>query len=141
MVEFSRPTNFYWFTMFQKLMDPGVNYEYLKADTIGDNFFDVIKISFSTEDGKPTDIYQVYVNQTTKLIDQFLFTVAAYNVMETPLLMQVEYTEVDGMLLPAIRKYKKSNWNADVLEGPWITATWSDIKFNNGLTKEDFTKK
>ena len=28
-VAFNRPTNFYWFTMFQKLMDKGVSYEYL----------------------------------------------------------------------------------------------------------------
>jgi len=43
-------------------------------------------------------------------------------------------------LIPTKRLYKKSNWNAEVSEKPWTTVIWSNIKFNNGLTKEDFKK-
>lgn len=137
-VAFNRPTNFYWFTMMQKLLDPGVNYEYLKEATIDGTGYDVVKISFTSDDDKPTDIYQLYINKKTGLVDQFLFTVADFGVLETPNLMTLEYEEVDGILLPTKRLYKKSTWNAEVSDAPWIKVTWSDMKFNNGLTKEDF---
>ncbi|SHI30917.1 hypothetical protein SAMN04488096_10144 [Mesonia phycicola] len=138
-VAFNRPTNYYWFTMMQKLMDPSVNYEYVKEQTIDSTAYDVVKISFDAEDKKPRDIYQVYINKDTKLVDQFLFTVADYNKM-TPSLMQLEYTEVDVFLIPSKRRYKASNWDAEVTDKPWVTANWTDIKFDNNLTKADFQK-
>lgn len=138
-VAFNRPTNYYWFTMMQKLMDPSVNYEYVKEQTIDSTAYDVVKISFDAEDEKPRDIYQVYINKDTKLIDQFLFTVADFKKM-TPSLMQLEYTEVDGFLIPSKRRYKASNWDAEVTDKPWVTANWTDIKFDNNLTKADFQK-
>lgn len=140
-VAFNRPTNFYWFTMMQKLLDPGVNYEYLRSETIGTTDYEVVKISFTSEENKPTDIYQLYINKDTLLVDQFLFTVADFGKMETPNLMTLTYENVDGLLLPTKRLYKKSTWNADVTDAPWIQVTWSNIKFNNGLTKDDFTIK
>lgn len=139
-VAFNRPTNFYWFTMFQKLSDPSVNYEYLKEETINNVAYDVVKVSFQSVENKPTDIYQLYINKETSLVDQFLFTVADFGVLDTPRLMTLQYEEVDGMLLPTKRLYKKSNWNADVSEEPWIQVNWSDIKFNNNLSKDDFKK-
>lgn len=139
-VKFSRPTNFYWFTMFQKLLDPGLKYEYLDEKKIGNKTFDIVKISFESQDDKPTDIYQLYINQETGLVDQFLFTVADFGVIETPLLMQMEYTEVDGFLIPSKRKYKKSTWDAEVSDEPWIIVNWSNIKFDNKLTKAHFLK-
>lgn len=138
-VAFNRPTNFYWFTMMQKLGDPGLNYEYLKTETINNINYDVVKISFNSDDDKPTDIYQVYINSTTKLIDQFLFTVMDFG-KETPFLMQMEYENIDGILIPTKRKYKNSNWNAEVTQEPWIYVNWTNIKFNNNLTENNFNK-
>ena len=137
-VAFNRPTNFYWFTMFQKLMDQGVAYEYIGEKTIDSLTYDVVKVSFNFGDAKPTDIYQLYFNKKTTLVDQFLFTVADYGAMDTPNLMVLEYEEVDGMLFPTTRKYKKSTWEAEVSDAPWITVDWSNIKFNNGLSENDF---
>ena len=54
--------------------------------------------------------------------------------------MKLQYEEVEGMLIPTKRQYKKSTWDADVSEDPWINVTWSDIKFNNELSKADFKK-
>lgn len=138
-VAFNRPTNFYWFTMMQKLLDPGLNYEYIKEQTLNNQNYDVVKVSFESQGDKATDIYQLYINKETKLVDQFLFTVMDFGKSD-PLLMVVEYETIDGLLLPTKRKYKGSNWDADVTEAPWINVNWTDIKFNNGLTKEDFTK-
>ena len=137
-VAFNRPTNFYWFTMFQKLLDPGLNYEYLGEKNVNDKAYDVVKITFTTAGDKPTDIYQLYINKETLLVDQFLFTVADFGAMEIPNLMLLQYEEVDGILIPTKRLYKKSTWEAEVNEEPWIKVTWTDIKFNNGLSEADF---
>lgn len=140
-VKFNRSTNFYWFTMMQKLLDPGIKYELLNDETVDGVDYNVVKIMFVTNDEKPTDIYQLYINKETSLVDQFLFTVADFGKMEIPNLMRMEYEEIDGMMIPTKRKYKKSTWKADVTDEPWIEVLWSDIKFNNGLTKENFKKE
>ncbi len=139
-VAFNRPTNYYWFAMFQKLLDPGLIYEYKGEKEIEGNLYDIVSVSFTPVDNKPTDIYQVYINRQTSLVDQFLFTVADFGVMDEPLLMKVEYEEVENILVPSQRKYQKSTWNADISEGPWTEVIWSDIKFDNGLTIADFKK-
>lgn len=138
-VVFSRHTNFYWFTMLQKLLDPGVNYEYIDEKKFNGVDYDVVKVTFESKDSKPKDIYQLYINQRTKLVDQFLFTVADFGKME-PRLMKVEYEEIDGFLMPTKRKYKLSDWNATETSEPWATANWTDIKFNNNLSITDFKK-
>ncbi|CAA6823677.1 MAG: FIG00649640: hypothetical protein [uncultured Aureispira sp.] len=132
---FSRKTNFYWFTMMQKLLDPGLNYEYLKEETIDAQTYDVVKVSFDSE--KPTDIYQLYINKKTHLVDQFLFTVADFNSMD-PRLMKVVYEKVEGILIPNKRKYTKSDWNGVPLNDQWNVVEWTDIKFDNGLSIEMF---
>ena len=139
-VAFNRPTNFYWFTMFQKLLDPGLNYEYIGEKKKNDVVYDIVKITFNSDKDKPTDIYQLYINKNTSLVDQFLFTVVDFGVMETPLLMTLQYEKVDGLLIPTKREYKQSTWNADVSDAPWIKVNWSNIKFNNNLTNQDFKK-
>lgn len=137
-VAFNRPTNFYWFTMFQKLLDPGLIYDYLGDTVINETNYQIVKISFETKNDKPTDIYQLYINKDTNLVDQFLFTVADFGVMETPFLMTLEYEKIDDLLIPTTRKYKKSTWDAAVSQDPWILVNWSNIKFNNGLTTKQF---
>lgn len=137
-VQFNRPTNFYWFTMFQKLLDPGLHYTYLGEQKVDDQIYDIVKITFELDNDKPTDIYQLYINSETGLVDQFLFTVADFGVIDTPYLMQLDYEEIDGFLIPTQRKYKTSNWNADVSTAPWTRVTWSDIRFDTGLSETDF---
>jgi len=139
-VAFSRPTNFYWFAMFQKLLDPGLTYEYLGDKDVEGKSYDIVKISFESQNNKPTDIYQLYINKESGLSDQFLFTVADFGIIETPMLMQMEYEKVDDLLIPNKRLYKKSTWNADVSDDPWIKVDWTNIKFDNGLKREDFSK-
>ena len=137
-VTFNRKTNFYWFAMFQKLLDPGLHYKYIKEATIDGNSYDVVEITFTSEDGKPTDIYQLYVNKETALVDRFLFTVVDFNVVEIPNLMKVEYEDINGLLIPTKRKYTKANWDGEILNEDWINVHWTDIKFNNNLTKKQF---
>lgn len=135
--KFNRKTNFYWFAMLQKLLDSGLKYEYIKEETIGNQAYDIVKVSFDSEAGKPTDIYQLYLNKKTHLVDQFLFTVADFNSMD-PRLMKVEYERIEQILIPSTRKYTKSDWNGVPLNDQWTIVNWTDIKFDNGLSKEMF---
>lgn len=140
VVKFKRPTNFYWFAMFQKLLNPGVNYEYLGEEKSNDQEYDIVKITFDSKNGNPTDIYQLYINRETMLVDHFLFTVVDYGVVDTPFLMELEYEEIDGLLIPTKRRYKKSTWDAKLTDEPWILVNWTNIKFDNGLTPKDFER-
>lgn len=138
-VTFKRKTNFYWFTMMQKLTDPGLNYELLNFDTLENQLYDVVKVTFKSQE-KPTDIYQIYINQETNLVDQFLFTVADYGKME-PLVMKVEYEEIDGILIPTKRKYTKGTWDGKNLTEKWTHVNWENIKFNTHISRELFEEK
>lgn len=140
-VAFNRPTNFYWFAMFQKLLDPGLVYEHLGNKMIDNKAYDVVKVSFISENDKPTDIYQLYINKATGLVDQFLFTVADFGKIETPFLMQLKYEKIEDLLIPTKRQYKQSNWDAEVSDQPWIYVNWTNIKFNNNLKKKNFKKE
>lgn len=140
-VAFNRPTNYYWFAMIQKLNDPGLVYEYLGETNTDGNTYDIVKLSFEKQGDKASDIYQLYINKKTSLVDHFVFTVADFGVIEEPFIMKVEYEKIDDFYIPTNRKYKKSTWNADVSDDPWTEVKWTNIKFNNGLKKENFKKE
>lgn len=135
---FNRKTNYYWFTMMQKLLDPGLHYQFIGEKETNGHSYDVVKITFDTTGSTKSDIYQIFINKQTHLVDQFLFTVVDYDVIETPFLMRVEYQEVDGISIPSQRQYTKSDWNAEPLNDQWITVEWTDIKFNNHLIIDEF---
>jgi len=136
-VTFTRKTNFYWFAMMQKLLDPDINYEYLGQDNIEGKLYDMVKITFNTADDVASDSYQLYINPETHLVDQFLFTVVSKNVTD-PILMRVKYENVEGILLTTYRKYTKSNWEANILKDAWTEEITKDIKFNQNLDKALF---
>lgn len=138
-VKFTRKTNFYWFAMMQKLLDPGINYEFLGQESVEGKLYDIVKITFNSPDDVPSDIYQLYINPETHLVDQFLFTVVSKNVTD-PILMRVKYENVDGILLTTYRKYTKSDWEANVLKDVWVEEITKDIKFNQNLDKAIFNK-
>ena len=74
------------------------------------------------------------------MVDQFLFTVADFGVLETPNLMKVLYEEVNGFLLPTKRMYTKADWDGNNINDEWIHVEWSNIKFNTGISKDIFFK-
>ncbi|MEM9444925.1 MAG: hypothetical protein AAGA18_06185 [Verrucomicrobiota bacterium] len=139
MAEFTRKTNYYWFAMMFKLLDPGLIYLYEGEGVVNGIQYDKVKITFEEGVGDAKDIYLVYINRKTKLIDQFLFTVMDFG-KKDPLLMMVEYEAVDGIKLPARRKYTQSNWNAEPYNDLWVDEISKNITFNTGLTREFFQK-
>ncbi|MEO9570978.1 MAG: hypothetical protein ABJH82_10170 [Polaribacter sp.] len=138
-VNFTRKTNFYWFAMMQKLLDPGINYEYLGQKNVDNKIYEVVKITFDLINDEASDIYQLYINPKTNLVDQFLFTVVSKNVTD-PILMRVKYENIEGVLLTTYRKYTKSDWNANVIKDAWVEEITKDIKFNQNLDSTMFNK-
>jgi hypothetical protein len=73
------------------------------------------------------------------LVDLFLFTVVDFGRTD-PMLMKMEYETIDGILIPTKRKYKASDWDAIETKEPWILVNWTNIKFNNQLSRSEFKK-
>ncbi len=139
MTDFLRKTNYYWFTMMFKLLDPGVNYEYKGTQEVGGTSYDLVGVTFGENVGDVQDTYVLYINPETHMVDQFLFTVLDFNITE-PLLMKVEYREIEGVKLPANRKYAPANWDGAIREGKWTTEISDKIVFGNGFSREMFRK-
>ena len=99
----------------------------------------MVKISYGEGVGDVQDTYVLYLNPETKLLDAFLFTVMDFG-MADPLLMFVEYQEVDGVKVPAFRKYAKADWDGNILEDKWVENHFRNVKFNNGFTRDMFKK-
>ncbi|MCG8608375.1 hypothetical protein MJD09_25735 [bacterium] len=140
LTDFLRKTNYYWFTMMFKLLDPGVNYAHKGTKTVDGIDYDLIEVTFNDGIGDAQDIYLLYINPETRLVDQFLFTVMDFG-RKDPLLMKVEYEEVEGVKLPAKRRYVPANWEGVLAEDQeWTEEISTNIKFNNGFQKAMFGK-
>lgn len=137
-VDFSRKTNYYWFVMMYKLLDPGINYDYKGARSVDGISYDLVEITFDQGVGDVQDTYLLYINPTTKLVDRFLFTVMDFN-LTTPMLMLVEYEQVDGLTLPVTRKFTRSNWDGEIAGDAWTEELMRDIKFNNNIPRALFS--
>ncbi len=137
--DFLRKTNYYWFTMMFKLLDPGLNYEYNGTQNVNGADYDLVKIAFGEGIGDAQDTYVLYINPETKLVEQFLFTVMDFGIVE-PFLMKVEYEEIQGLKLPAKRKYVKANWEGEPQNDEWTAEISTNIKFNNGFDRSMFEK-
>ncbi|MEM6820509.1 MAG: hypothetical protein AAF558_01025 [Verrucomicrobiota bacterium] len=129
--DFIRKTNFYWFAMMFKLLDPGLIYSYEGTQDVNGVAYDKVKITFEDGVGDVKDIYLVHIHPETKLIDRFLFTVMDFG-LENPLLMTVEYKEVGGIQLPAIRRYAKAkSWEGEPADDQWTDEIMTEIQFKS----------
>lgn len=138
--QFLRKANYFWFVMNFKLDNPGTVHEYMGQEEVNGTTYDKVKVSYESEvTGKPeNDTFVLFVNPETKLVDRFLFSLPAWEVMDPVLLMEVEYTEMEGLMLPTLRRAYIPNDEGQYSETPNLVQTSSDIKFNNGFTPEDF---
>ncbi len=136
-VVLTRKTNFYWFAVMQKLLDPSIIYKYLGEKSVDGETYEVVKITFKTAGDEVADSYQLYINPVTKLVDQFLFTVVSKNVSD-PLLMRVTYEKFNNILIATYRKYTKSDWNATVIDDVWVEEIVKDVRFNQNLKRDLF---
>lgn len=136
---FLRKTNFYWFCMMQKLLDPGLTYKKLESREVDSIKYDLVEIGFEDSIGVVQDRYILYINPETKLVDQFLFTVKELDYSPVdPLLMIVNYEEVDGVKIMTDRYVRKSDWEGK-RDGDLVYHQRSTgIKFNQEFNVEEF---
>ncbi|RKR13222.1 hypothetical protein CLV91_1937 [Maribacter vaceletii] len=135
---FLRKVNSYWFTMNYKLQDPGTNYEYLGIETADGIVYDKVSLTYdgAVTNKEQNDAYILYFNPETHLIDLFYFSLPAWGINKPVLKMMVNYAVIDEIYVPVSRKVYAPNEKGEYnLAGEF---TFSDVKFNNGLKKEDF---
>lgn len=136
--DFLRKTNFYWFAMTFKLLDPGIRYAYSGRKKVGQTTYELVKITFEQGVGDVSDTYLLYINPKTWRIDQFLFTVLDFGKTE-PFLMRVEYERIEGVLLPTKRRYAASDWSGHVpRDTKWTDEFSFGIRFRNGFQEALF---
>ncbi|NJC28254.1 DUF6503 family protein [Neolewinella antarctica] len=136
---FTRKTNFYWLTMMQKLADPGLIYDYAGTRNYEGVDYDLVDVTFNDGVGVAKDRYLLYVNPHTHLVDQFLFTVMAFD-RATPIMMKYTYdTFAGGVKLPVVsQSHSALNWEGELdPEAKWGARWRTDFKFNNGFTKNN----
>ena len=132
-----RKKNFYLFNMMPKLLDSGVNYRFAGMRQVDGVGYNVVEITFDDGIGDTSDKFVLYINSETHLVDQFLFTMTAFDITE-PQLMKIEYQEISGVILPVKRRYTKSNWKGEIIDNNWTEEIMIDIKFNNGFNESSF---
>ncbi|MEM7573070.1 MAG: hypothetical protein AAF433_09225 [Bacteroidota bacterium] len=112
---FVRKTNFYWLNMFFKLRDPGLTYELGEERELYGQTYQTLSVSFEEGVGDAKDIYLLYLNTETKLVDYFLYTVMEFDHPD-PSMMKIDYAEVGGLLWPVRRAAVSSNWEGELPE-------------------------
>lgn len=134
---FSRKTNYYWLAMIQKLSDPGLVYTSGGKRMFEGIEYDLVDVTFKDGVGVAKDRYLLYINPYTKLVDQFLFTVAAAG-RSTPIMMKYTYdTFSGGVKLPVVgQSHAALNWEGELdPKAKWSSRWRGNFKFNNGFTK------
>ena len=121
---FLRTANYYWFTMMNKLDDPGTIPKYLGQEVVNGINYDKVSLSYDgAAIGKEVnDEYILYFNPKTKLVDRFYFSLPALGVNQPAILMESTYEKIDGIYVSTYRK-----------------ASFPDDKGNYAVGLEQFT--
>ena len=138
--DFLRRANYFWFTMFFKLSNPGTVHKYLGTEAIAGTDYHKVSVTYeSDKTGKEqNDEYIIYINQQTMLVDQFFFSLPAMGVNAPVLKMTVEYEEINGLKLPTKRYVYQPGEDGQPKADPFLTQISKNVKFNNGFTPADF---
>lgn len=132
-----RKTNYYWFTMMFKLLDPGVNHKMLPSRDVDGVAYKIVEMTFGDNIGDSSnDKYILYINPKTYLIDQFLYNATGFGLTE-PNIVKAKYEKIDGVYLSTHRKYASADWDGNVLKESWTEQLTKNVKFNNGYDLEN----
>lgn len=140
---FLRKANYYWFTMMYKLSDPGVKLSTNGTETMDGTLYQKVRVDFNADEvgKKENDIYILYINSKTKLVDQFYFSLPAQGVNQPVILMKVDYKTMNGVKVPYKRSIFQPNAEGQYGSEPNLVQTSSNIKFKNGFKPSDFMIK
>ena len=136
--DFLRRANYFWFVMPYKLNDHGTITTYEGQEAIEGKTYDKLKVTYdpAVTGKEQNDIYILYVNPETKMIDRFLFSLPFLGVNDPVLIANYYYEDVDGQKIATKRTYFLPNENGEYPGDPSLVQTLSEIKFNNGFTVE-----
>jgi len=135
---FLRRANYFWFVMPYKLNDKGTILKSMGKEDHNGISYDKIEVTYdSAVTGKEqNDIYILYVNPTTKMIDRFFFSLPALGVNVPAIIANYEYEDIEGQKVATKRTYFMPNEKGEYGETPSIVQTLSNISFDNGFTNE-----
>lgn len=140
--DFLRRANYFWFVMPYKLNDPGTIVSYDGQETYNGKTYDKVTVTYySSVTGKEeNDIYVLYVNPETKLVDRFYFSLPFMGVNEPVIIADYEYSDVNGQKLATKRRYYMPS-EQGYSDTPNLVQTMADIKFNNGFTLKNLSAR
>ena len=138
-------TPYYFIAMPFVLADPGVNLELLGEQSVDDQAFDVVEVTFGEDVGDaPDDYYVVYFDQETRKVHGLRYVVSYKGFFpdgghspEKYMRFEGEQT-VDGITLA--RNYPTYKWNKEEATiGEKVTAIeLSEVEFRPDVKKEYF---
>ena len=104
--------------------------------------YDKVAVSYdpAITEKEQNDSYILYVNPDTKMIDRFLFSLPAMGVNVPAIVGNYEYEDIEGQKIATKRTYFMPNEKGEYGETPSIVQTLTNVKFNNGFTKETIMK-
>lgn len=139
IAEFVRRANYFWFVMPYKLNDPGTIAKYLGTEVYNDITYAKLEVTYDAKITRKeqNDIYILYINQETQLIDRFYFSLPFLGISAPVILAEYQYEIIEGQKIAVNRNYFLPDAKGAYEESPSITQTLSQIKFNNGFTKEN----
>ena len=137
--DFLRRANYFWFVMPYKLNDKGTISTYQGQEDYNGQVYDKIHVTYDPEiTGKEqNDIYVLYVNPETKMIDRFYFSLPFLGVNEPALIANYTYEDIDGQKIATKRTYFLPNEKGEYSDDPSLVQTLSDVKFGNGFTVDN----
>lgn len=136
--DFLRRANHFWFVMPYKLADKGNIFKSLGKEDYNGISYDKLEVTYdpAVTGKEQNDIYILYINPETKLIDRFFFSLPAMGVNVPAIAANYTYEDVNGQKVATKRAYFMPNAKGEYDEAnPSIAQTLENIKFNNGFTK------
>jgi len=136
--DFLRKANYYWFTMPYKLNNKATIAKYLGQEEYNGIQYDKVEVSYDPAiTGKEqNDMYIIYVNPETKLIDRFYFSLPFLGVNEPVIIANYFYENIKGQMISTKRTYFMPSENG-YSEEPNLIQTLTDITFDNNFSAEN----
>jgi len=133
--QFLRQANYMWFNMMFKLNDPGIIYKYGGQEEIEGTKYDVVNVAYDPEvtGKKQNDIFVVYINPETRMVESFDFSLPVWGIMEPVLHAQLTYEEIDGIMVITRRIMTGPAPDGNGMV-PMLDQQLKNIRFNNGFT-------
>ena len=139
--QFLRQANYMWFTMMFKLGDPGTIYKYEGQEVLDGKTYDKLLLTYDPKvTGKvENDIYVLYINPETHMVEQFKFSLPAFKVMDPILLAKLTYEEINGIQVITRRQMFSPSKDGKAYT-PMVDQKTTNVKFNNGYTTAQLAK-